>query len=103
MSTPSSIVGEQYSSGRSPAAEVVLAVEPVLLRAPARCAHAPASRRSRGQVAVQVAEERVDPGGLLAAERLAQRVAGAVLPVAGMPPQRPGVDAVLRPVEASVR
>ena len=84
MSTPSSIVGEQYSSGSSPSRNCVLALLAVVAAAPARCARGRACpAQLRGHVAVQVAEERVDPGDRLAVERLAQRVGGAGCAVAG--------------------
>ena len=90
------MVGEQYSSGSSPFAELALAFDPVLLRHLGGVLAGEHSGVPGGEFAVQVAEERVDPGGLLALERLAQRVRRTVHAVAGAPAQRAGVEAVVR-------
>ena len=81
-----------------PFPEGALAFEAVLLRDLRGVLAGQHAGVSGGQVAVQVAEERVDPGGLLALERFAQRVAGAVFARPGVPAQRSGVQAVVRAV-----
>ena len=76
MSTPSSIVGEQYSTGSSAVAERAPRAPRVSPARPGRCARGPPDpRRASPRSRVELDEERVDPalaGGVRHADRVVE-------------------------------
>ena len=91
MSTPSSIVGEQYRSWQLAVAEGVLALLAVLRGDLGGVLAGVQAGERAGRSPVEVAEERVDPRAVAAGVRCAQRVVRAALAVAGPPDQRAGL------------
>ena len=97
MSTPSSIVGEQYSTGSAALLNSFSRSSPVRRRDLGGVLLGAQPGQGGGDALVEVAEERVDPRAFLVVQRASDAVLGAGQAVAEVPADHGGPQPVARP------